>query len=195
MRFRQLATAVVVAVVAVFGAMSTMSPAATAPAAAVDQADADYMEMMIAHHYQAIVMSRLVPDRSSDSELESLANRIRIEQGVEIQGMQGWQGRNGIAASDPQEVYEEMLQDPEMVEMMGMATPAQLQQLESSQGEEFDILFLQLMIRHHQGAIDMSVDIVGTTMDEFVFQTAMDIIDSQSTQIDIMNDMLDRKTS
>lgn len=194
MRYPKFVSVLAVVVACMFGALTGSVVAPSSGAAAGDQADAQFIEMMIPHHYQAIIMSQLAPDRSTDDQVRNLADRIKVEQGAEIKSMQGWQGRQGLSVTDPQKAYQEMLQDPEHLKEMGMATAEQIEDLRAARGNDFDVLFLQLMIPHHQAAIDMSVDIVGTTQDEYVYQTAMDIIDSQSTQVDIMQDMLDRKT-
>lgn len=161
---------------------------------AAHEADKQFVRMMIPHHYQALVMSRLAPDRSSDDELLALAERIETAQSGEIGMMQAWQQRNGLPVTDAQESYERVLDQPDLVEEMGMATREEIQELQTLQGTEFDILFLQLMIPHHEGAIDMAEQQLINGRDPYLYQLSMDIMSTQRDQIYTMEDMLDRKT-
>ncbi len=90
---------------------------------APNTADVEFVRMMIPHHYQALVMTRLVPERSADEDVRALAERINVEQSVEIDAMQGWQERNGLEVTDAQQSYERLLGQPARLEEMGMATP------------------------------------------------------------------------
>jgi uncharacterized protein (DUF305 family) len=188
MIFRRL-SAVAVLVVGLLAAAS-----ATATAATYNAADAEFAGMMIPHHYQALVLSDLVPDRSSDTQLKALASRIDLEQGLEINVLRGWQGSNGLPKTDPVSSYEEMLADPEMVEEMGLATPEELAELESLSGNDFDVLFLRVMIKHHEGAIRMLqyVLLYGQNLD--LQQLAQDMMATQTAQVATMQDMLAAKT-
>ncbi|MFB7328987.1 DUF305 domain-containing protein [Streptomyces sp. NPDC056190] len=170
------------------------APASTNPQVESNNADADFVAMMIPHHQQALILSRLAPSRSSDSAVLSLADRIDVEQGLEIYMMQSWQGWNGLEQTDPQQSYEEMMQDPMMVEEMGLATPEELDQLTASTGNAFDVLFLQLMIKHHNGATDMLTDVLTNGTDETLQQWATDMLATQYAQVQMMQRMLDNKT-
>jgi len=192
MIFRRL-SAVAVLVAGLLGVV-TASASAVPASATYNDADVMFTGMMIPHHYQALVLSDLVPDRSSDTQVESLASRIHLEQGLEIGTMRGWQGSNGLPKTDPVTSYEEMLADPEMVEEMGMATPEELAELESLTGNEFDVLFLNLMIKHHEGAIRMLRDVLLHGQDLNLQQQAQDMMSTQRAQVAIMQDMLATKT-
>jgi uncharacterized protein (DUF305 family) len=148
-----------------------------------NDADRHFVSHMIPHHYQAILMSELAPQRSADRRLRALAERIRIEQGVEIDSLQGWQGREGLPVTDEVESYHHVLQDPEMLEHMGMANRRQMTRLEAADGRAFDRMYIKLMIPHHQGAIRMAEEVAGTGNDVFVRQLAIDLISSQSRQV------------
>lgn len=154
-------------------------------------ADRRYMEMMIPHHYQAIVMSRMAATRSDDPQLSSLADRILVEQGLEIQAMQGWQARNGLPVTDEIKAYRAMLRDPAMLERMGMATRKQIRALRRQDGAAFDANYLNLMIPHHEGAITMSEDVSINGDDFFVRQFSTDLLVTQSQQIYQMEQMQD----
>lgn len=190
MIFRRLS----VVAVLVAGLLGVASASAGAAPAAYNDADVMFTGMMIPHHYQALVLSDLVPDRSSDTRLEALASRIHLEQGLEIGTMRGWEGGNGLPKTDPQASYEEMLADPEMVEEMGMATPEELAEVESLSGNDFDVLWLNLMIKHHEGAIRMLRDVLLNGQDLNLQQQAQDMLSTQRAQVGIMQDMLATKT-
>jgi uncharacterized protein (DUF305 family) len=172
----------------------TPSPTATPTPAPVNPADADFVGMMIPHHHQALLMSRMAPSKSSDQAVRAIAAQIDAEQGLEITTMQAWQGWHGLPATNAAEAYEEMVQDPMMVEMMGMASPEQMAALSASTGAAFDVLFLRLMIRHHQGAIDMCTDILANGSDEILRQWATEMQVTQQAQINWMQDLLADKT-
>ena len=160
------------------------------PPSSANEADADFVRMMIPHHHQALVLSRLAPDRTTSSDLLALAGRIDVEQTVEITTMQQWQAQNGFDETDPESAYMMMMQDPMMIEMMGMATQAELDQLETLSGTAFDKLFLQLMIDHHQGAIDMCVQVMTHGQEPVLQSMANEMLTTQSTQIFQMQAML-----
>ncbi len=160
------------------------------PPAAANEADATFVRMMIPHHHQALVLSRLAPDRTANPEVRALAERIDVEQTVEIATMQQWQEFNGFETTNPVSAYEMMMQDPAMIEMMGMATQAELDQLETLSDSAFDQLFLQLMIDHHQGAVDMCVEVMTNGQEPVLQSMANDMLTTQSTQIFQMQAML-----
>lgn len=149
-------------------------------------ADAMFMSMMIPHHYQAIVMSELAADRMADPQLAALADRMLIEQQLEIDVMQGWQAENGLPVTDEVDAHEAMLANPDMLASMGMATPEQLEELAAAEGAAFDALFVDLMVPHHEGAIEMAVEVIMAGGDVAVQQLATDILVTQSAQIEQM---------
>ena len=169
---------------------TTTTDAPPPPPSSANEADADFVRMMIPHHHQALVLSRLAPDRTTSSDLLALAGRIDVEQTVEITTMQQWQAQNGFDETDPESAYMMMMQDPMMIEMMGMATQAELDQLETLSGTAFDKLFLQLMIDHHQGAIDMCVQVMTHGQEAVLQSMANEMLTTQSTQIFQMQAML-----
>ncbi|MBB3053052.1 uncharacterized protein (DUF305 family) [Prauserella isguenensis] len=162
---------------------------ASAATSGYNDVDAEFTRMMIPHHHQAIVMSELAPDRAADAELTALADRIRIEQGLEIRMMQGWQGRNGLPVTAPETAYQDVLDNPDMVERMGMATREEMDRLATLSGSEFDRMFLDLMIPHHDGAVEMLRDVILDGSDQELNQMAQDMMSTQKAQLAIMRDM------
>lgn len=121
------------------------SDAPTRTAAPYVAADADFMRNMIGHHGQAIEMAKLVPDRSSSETIAMLARRIDESQVFEIGLMRRWLEARNESTDVP----------ADMAGMAGMATPEQMAGLANAETEKFDRLFLELMTRHHEGALVM----------------------------------------
>lgn len=119
--------------------------APTRTAAPYVAADADFMRNMIGHHGQAIEMAKLVPDRSSSETIAMLARRIDESQVFEIGLMRRWLEARNESTDVP----------ADMAGMAGMATPEQMAGLANAETEKFDRLFLELMTRHHEGALVM----------------------------------------
>jgi len=145
------------------------------------RADVEFMQGMIAHHSQAIVMSRMAESHGANPQVLKLSNKIDQSQVPEIRIMQGWLRRNNQFAPDTSSWHN--------VTMAGMLTPAQLEELDAAQGVAFDRAYLRLMIQHHAGALKMVDDLFNTSLagqevDVNVF--ANDVVTAQTTEIGIM---------
>jgi uncharacterized protein (DUF305 family) len=124
------------------------------------EADVAFVQGMIPHHVQALRMTRLVPTRTSREDVPLFAERIDLSQEDEIDVMRRWLEARGeevpnLGAGHDMEGMEGM--DGEL--MPGMLTEEELLELEAASGEEFDRLFLDAMIRHHLGAMQMVEDL------------------------------------
>jgi uncharacterized protein (DUF305 family) len=164
------------------------------------QADVRFMRDMIHHHAQAIVISEWAPTHDAGAEIRTLAERIINAQKDEIASMQKWLRDRGEAVPDPK-AKPAMMQGGAHHEghhtMPGMLTEAQLRELDATRGEEFERLFLRLMIQHHRGAVTMVNELfgsVGAAQDESVFKLAADISADQSSEIARMQRMLAART-
>jgi uncharacterized protein (DUF305 family) len=151
---------------------------------------------MIHHHGQALTLVALVPDRSSNASLETLAERIRVSQTDEIRLMQQWLRDNGEEAPEPSPTGMRMMHDgvAHDVLMAGMLTPAQMAELEEARGTEFERLFLRFMIQHHEGALQMVEELFaasGAANDDFIYKMASDTFADQGIEIDRMQRMLE----
>ncbi|MEI7031777.1 DUF305 domain-containing protein [Streptomyces pratensis] len=144
-------------------------------------ADFRYTQMMIEHHRQALVMTGLVPGRTSTTSVKRLAERISAGQKPEIGAMEGWLKKNG---------GEGRKQPHHHAAMPGMATEAQLKELRASQGKAFDALFLELMITHHQGAITMAAEALSDGNDVLVEEMASDVMAQQTVEINRMRALM-----
>jgi len=152
-------------------------------------ADAQFMMDMIPHHHQAIEMAELVADRTNRPELIDVAGRINASQDDEIEFMQSWLRARGEHVPDPTE-HGNMHTSHKMA---GMATPEQMAELAASDGTDFDQLFLQLMITHHDGAVDMVEKLLkqpGSMNDPVLFEFTGDITNDQTAEIERMNALL-----
>jgi uncharacterized protein (DUF305 family) len=162
-------------------------------------ADIEFMSGMIPHHAQAVVMAGWAPTRAASKEVSILCERILVGQRDEIELMQQWLRDRGLPVPDAKATRHRMKM-PNGVEhdmlMPGMMSDDEMAALEKSRGPEFDRLFLEGMIRHHQGAVDMVDKLFksyGGAQDETVFRFANDVQADQNIEINVMKDLLDRK--
>ena len=154
-------------------ARSTGSPASISASAAATFNDADvaFAQMMIVHHQGAIQMADLAPSRAQNQDVLALAARIKAAQAPEIDQMTSWLTAWGAAAPSMMsgsatsgmggmdhggmDMGGTTSVAESSVSMPGMMSGDQMQQLEAS-GAAFDKMFLELMIVHHQGAVEMA---------------------------------------
>lgn len=151
--------------------------------------DVVFMQDMIPHHHQAIQMAELAADRTNNPELGDLAGRINGSQQDEIEFMQQWLRDRGERVPDPN-AHGAMHTDHQMA---GMATSEQMTQLAESDGTDFDRLFLELMIAHHDGAVKM-VEVLheqpGSAYDPVLYEFTNDVTNDQAAEIERMNALL-----
>ncbi len=182
-------------------------------------ADVRFMTMMVPHHAQALEIAALAPDRAESEPVRTLAARIINGQRDEIRRMRQWLADRQLPVPDPygpggaigamtaahgghagqaaaghaaggHAGHGGAADEPLMA---GMLTQAQMRELAAARGGEFDRLFLNYMIRHHQGAVAMVTELFGTHgagQDEDVFRLATDINVDQITEIRRMQNML-----
>src|ERR1043166_1472363 len=162
-------------------------------------ADVEFMSGMIPHHAQAVIMAGWAPTHGARHDVAVLCERIVVGQRDEIAMMQQWLSDRGLEVPDATSTRHKMKMNGMVHEMLmpGMLSDEEMAALDKSRGPEFDRLFLEGMIRHHQGAIDM-VDVLfksyGAAQDETVFKFASDVYADQGIEIAKMHEMLgDRK--
>jgi uncharacterized protein (DUF305 family) len=162
----------------------TDEPVITGEPAGFNADDVAFATNMIPHHQQAVELSALVPDRSTDPELIELAKQISAAQQPEIETMKvflvQWKenpdtgsGHGGHGST-----------------MQGMVDEATMTKLESLNGAEFDTLWLESMISHHQGAIEMAKAEIANGDNVDAKRLAQTIIDTQQAEIGQMKQML-----
>jgi uncharacterized protein (DUF305 family) len=137
-----------------------------------------FASMMIPHHTQAVTMSELALANSTNPEVLALATAIRDAQGPEIKQMQSWLDESNYSESGSHSM-----------DMGGMMSEEDLATLASAEGETFDRLFLEGMIAHHEGVIQMAAMIKDSTNSE-VKKLYTDIVTGQSAEIEAMKALL-----
>lgn len=156
-----------------------------------NEADVTFVRGMIPHHVGAIDMAELVPDRTDRPELISLSEEIVAAQDAEIDQMRSILERAGDADMPMDDIDD--MHDMEGMDMegMGMMSEEDMAALEASEGAEFERLFLEDMIVHHQGAIDMAETVLAEGSDPEVEELAGEIIAAQESEIEQMDSWLD----
>jgi uncharacterized protein (DUF305 family) len=175
-------------------------------------ADIDFMQGMIIHHAQAVVMSDWASTHGARPNLLVLCKRIALSQRDEITMMQQWLLEHHLAAPDPlhmlQGVHSPMHDSSEMnmpgmdmgahpMMMTGMLTPAEMRELDAARGPAFDSLYLTGMIKHHEGALDMVAKLFATPgagQQPEISAFATDIDAGQRAEIARMQAMLNTLT-
>ena len=145
--------------------------------------DAMFLQMMIPHHEQAVVMSDLALSISKDAEVLKLAKQIKDAQAPEIIKMQGWLSDAGLSEDPGHSMGNGM---------GGMLSDSDLSALKGSTGKAFDKLFLAGMIAHHEGAIDM-VMMIENSSNTDISNLGQEIVKSQTAEIESMKELLKRK--
>jgi len=151
-------------------------------------ADVRFMQGMIGHHAQALEMTALLQSRTRSDDMRKLALRIEVSQADEIKMMQDWLKRRGQPLPDPHAHHA-----PGATLMPGMLTAQDMTRLAAAAGPEFDRLFLEFMIKHHDGALIMVTELFATAgagQEAEIFAFASDVDADQRMEIDRMRGML-----
>jgi len=151
------------------------------------EADVQFMQGMIGHHSQALEMTELLSTRTNSDDMRKLAARIDASQADEIRMMQEWLKRRGQPLPDPHAHHHGGKLMP------GMLTAEEMGRLAAAKGPEFDRLFLELMIKHHEGALVMVKELFATAgagQESEIFAFASDVDSDQRMEIDRMSGML-----
>ena len=154
------------------------------------EADVRFMQGMIHHHAQALEMTALVGARTQNEGFGRMALRMEISQTDEIAIMQTWLRERGHDV--PQVGSHGMMHGGHMM-MPGMLSEAQMQALRDARGDEFERLFLEYMIQHHQGAITMVRDLFdtpGAAQESTINFFANEVDADQTIEIQRMQQML-----
>jgi uncharacterized protein (DUF305 family) len=165
-------------------------PARTAPSTVPKHSEADttFMQGMIGHHIQAIEMVALLKTRSQSEEMKLLGLKIEVSQTDEVKMMKGWLEAHG------EEVPSEHAHHMAGATLMpGMLSPDDMARLGAARGSGFDKLFLEYMIKHHEGALTMVKTLLaspGAAQDVNIYQFAADVEADQSAEIERMRAML-----
>ena len=156
------------------------------------KADVDFLQGMIIHHMQAILMSEMADTRTNNETILDLAKRIDASQKDEINFMESWLKDRDEFQKKTNHIHQDHHMHKNM-KMAGMATSKQLEDLDNSDSTDFDRLFLQLMINHHDGALEMVEELKkypGNTYDPILNEFVSDLINDQGVEIERMNTLL-----
>jgi uncharacterized protein (DUF305 family) len=151
-------------------------------------ADVRFMQNMIGHHAQAIEMTGLLSERTRREDMRLLGKRIELSQADEIKMMRDW-----LAARGQPLPAEHAHHAPGAPPMPGMLSAEEMTRLKAAQGAEFDRLFLEYMIKHHDGALTMVKELLATPgagQESDIFAFAADVDADQRMEIDRMDAML-----
>jgi uncharacterized protein (DUF305 family) len=167
---------------------------------AYTSADVQFLRDMIPHHQQAIDMAALANDRTNRKELLDAAGRIDASQKDEIEFMQTWLAARSEPAPDATAHSAHASHDASGASaangtsrMKGMATPEQMAALAAAEGTDFDRMFLELMIKHHEGAVEMVEELLeqpGSAYEPTLFEFTNDVTNDQEAEIERMNALL-----
>ena len=170
---------------------SAVSPATALPAvrsvANVSDSDVSFAQQMIPHHQQAVEMADLALTRETSPEVKKLAEQIKAAQGPEIEMMSMWLQSWGA----PMEMGEDHSgHDMGGMDMSGMMSDDDMQALADAQGAEFDRMWLEMMIAHHQGAISMAEQVKAASSNADVTSLAGAVMTGQAEEIDTVQKLL-----
>jgi uncharacterized protein (DUF305 family) len=184
----------------------TLGPDATVSEAQPNAADADFVQMMIPHHAQALRMCDLARTRARDEQVAAVARRIDAAQGPEILAMSAWLQAHGLPVPSRQGGQQDGGHaqgghehgghgspgggSPAMASMPGMLSAEQMRELAGTSGRRFDRLFLAGMIRHHRGAVQMAQSVLNQGSDLRVSEMATDVAAEQKAEIARMRAIL-----
>lgn len=148
------------------------------PLSSYSKADINFAEMMIPHHEQALEMVALAQTNTTNPDILALAEQIRGAQEPEIVLMKSWPGVDSAAHMGHT--------------MDGMLSETEIENLSAAKGAEFDRLFLEGMIKHHEGAIEMAKTVVDSK-NQSVVKLAEWIVNAQALEIETMKALLSKK--
>ena len=153
---------------------------------AYNEADTEFLQLMVPHHEEAVEMAEMVPERTERQELNDLADAVIASQEAEIDEMSMMLEEAGSEPASMQELHD----DHSDVDMPGMMDHAEMEQLGDASDEDFDVRFVEMMIEHHQGAIVMAEDVLAEGEHPDVAQLAEDVIDEQQAEVEMMENWL-----
>lgn len=161
-------------------------------AAEFNEADVTFAQSMIPHHEQAVEMAQLAEDRAEGTEVKELAADIEAAQAPEIEQLTTWLEEWDAEAPSKQMDHGDMGHGDPDSDMGGMMTGEDMAMLEESSGAEFDEMFLEMMVEHHEGAVSMAETEVTEGANPDALAMAEDIIATQNDEIDQMKQLLEQ---
>jgi uncharacterized protein (DUF305 family) len=171
--------------------MSSSTTIAIPADANYNATDVGFAQGMIPHHAQAIEMADLALTNTTNPDVLALANKIKAAQSTEIEKLSGWLRDWGqIVPSTASGSMDHDMSGMGGMMMDGMMSQADMDRLETSTGTEFDRLWIELMIQHHEGAVKMSKTEVAGGKSPDAIALSQAIISSQQAEITTMESLL-----
>ncbi|MFF9838418.1 DUF305 domain-containing protein [Streptomyces sp. NPDC013740] len=164
------------------GKTSAAAPSASAPAGAFNDADVMFAQMMIPHHEQALEMAKLADGRAEDAQIKKIVGAVEQAQDPEIRKMKGWLRTWGKPESMGGGGHG----------MAGMMSDADMAELAAAKGKAFDRKFAELMIAHHEGAVEMAKTEQANGSDAAARKVADDVVRTQAAEIAQLKKILKR---
>lgn len=155
--------------------------------------EAGFARDMITHHEQAVEMALLMRDRTTDPLMRSFTTDIILTQTNQMGQMMGWLDVWSLPLTGLERPMTWMGHGGQP--MPGMASSQERAELAASEGIEAEIQFLQLMIRHHEGALPMAREILERSNNPVTNRLATSILNAQQNEIDIMSAMLTERSA
>lgn len=167
--------------------MTASTPATVAEGAGYTTADTEFAQGMIAHHEQAIEMAEIAldPAAGARAEVVDLAGRIQAAQDPEIEQMTAWLTSRGMS------VAMDMSDGHDMSAMPGMMSDEDMERLPTLAGPDFDTAWLEMMIAHHEGAVEQAKAVLAAGSDAELAALAHAIIAAQEGEIAEMQALLE----
>jgi len=193
----------------VIGALAPFAPTATPSSTS---AEAGFARDMQVHHLQGAELALIVHERSTDSEVLTISTDILLTQQQQAGQLFGWlvswdlpqaspepsmtwMGRPTLEGAADEHSSMGMGTEEGVVpsSMPGLATPDQIRALTASSGRDLDRMFLELMIAHHRGAIDMAEALLARSRDRVATDFATSVVKAQEAEITLMEQMLEAR--
>ncbi len=190
---RVLVGIIALAVVAAAVAVGWVADSARTSSVSASSVDAGFARDMSTHHEQAVIMASYTRDNTTNASVKLLATDIETEQNFQVGEMQGWLDDWGLSRQTNLAQMSWMGGHDHLTSdglMPGLATQAQLNTLESITGTPMDVLFLQLMIHHHQGGVVMAQYAAQHAQKSYVRDLASSMVSAQNSEIISMEQLL-----
>lgn len=178
---------------------ATPTSASAISSSAAPAADIAFAQLMIPHHAQALDMAAFAEAQASSAEVKALAAQIQAAQDPEIAQMAAWLEQWGAPTAMPGATGAQDMADMDHsghdmggMTGAGMMTAEQMDALAQATGAEFDTMWLQLMIAHHEGAIVMARQVLTTTANPEVKALAEAVVKGQTAEIATMKALLEQ---
>jgi uncharacterized protein (DUF305 family) len=165
---------------------------------AYNKADVEFMQGMIPHHAQAVKMCTMAPTHAGRREVKLMCERMLISQRDEIHMMRVWLIDRGQYVPPPDATHHKHMMGGMSHDMLmpGMLSDEEMAKLDKARGADWDRMFLNAMIKHHQGALKMVEDLLasaGAAQGDDIFEFASDVFADQTAEIERMQKLLEAK--